>query len=195
MQTFTDNRTEHTADEMWVLEHAPVLTLGRAAKTEHVLNPGDIPVIRVDRGGQVTYHGPGQLVIYLMIQLKGQQLGVRSLVDIIENAIIKLLSQYGINAQTKHGAPGVYVDDKKIAALGLRIRRGSSYHGLSLNINMDLEPFSRINPCGYEGMQTTQTSALNGPGTVTEAADGLLDLLTETLEYDRIEYINSLPSG
>jgi len=158
MQQFTSRRSVETADELWVVEHPPVYTLGMNGKREHILDAGDIPVVQSDRGGQVTYHGPGQVVIYLLIDLKRRQLGARGLVSAIENAIIALLAHYGIaaRARARRHAPGVYVEGKKIAALGLRIRRGCSYHGLALNVDMDLAPFARINPCGYAGLEVTQ---------------------------------------
>ncbi|HHI93426.1 MAG TPA: lipoyl(octanoyl) transferase LipB [Gammaproteobacteria bacterium] len=158
MQHFTDTRTPDTADEIWLLEHPPVFTLGLNGKPEHILDPGDIPVVKCDRGGQVTYHGPGQLIAYLLLDLRRRELGVKILVHKIEQTIIDLLYDNGIHGQRREGAPGVYVNDAKIAALGLRIRRGCCYHGLSLNVDMDLEPFSRINPCGYTGLETTQLS-------------------------------------
>lgn len=158
MQTFTSERQEDTPDELWLLSHPPVFTQGQAGKPEHLLAPGDIPVIQIDRGGQVTYHGPGQLVIYLLIDVRRAGLGVRDLVSLIEQAIIDTLSAVRIDAQIRAGAPGVYVADAKIAALGLRIRRGCSYHGLSLNVAMDMEPFARINPCGYQGLAVTQVA-------------------------------------
>jgi len=160
MQDFTETRTTATADEIWLLEHPPVFTLGRAGKTEHLLNPGDIPVVHIDRGGQVTYHGPGQLIVYLLLDLQRLNLGIRQLVDHIEQSIIAALADYTITGQSRRDAPGVYVNDSKIAALGLRVRRGGCYHGLSLNIDMDLEPFNRINPCGYPGMHVTQVKDL-----------------------------------
>lgn len=163
MQRFTDGRNDETADELWLLEHPPVFTLGQAGRREHLLDPGAIPIIQVDRGGQVTYHGPGQLVAYLMLDLRAAGLGIRRLVGLMEQAIIDLLRGYAIEAETREGAPGVYVAGRKIAALGLRVRRGCSFHGLSLNVAMDLEPFSRINPCGYEGLQVTQIKDLGGP--------------------------------
>ncbi|MCL4104422.1 UNVERIFIED_CONTAM: hypothetical protein GTU68_047384 [Idotea baltica] len=155
MKDFTDGRSPDSPDELWLLQHAPVFTQGQAGKAEHVLAPGDIPVIQVDRGGQVTYHGPGQWVMYLLIDLRRRDLGVRALVDLIETALIDLLADYGIAAASRPDAPGVYVAGEKIAALGLRIRKGCSYHGLSLNVDMNLEPFQRINPCGHEGLQVT----------------------------------------
>jgi lipoyl(octanoyl) transferase len=156
MRSFTDQRDAETPDEIWVVEHDPVYTLGLNGKQEHVLSPGDIPVVQCDRGGQVTYHGPGQIVMYVLLDLRRRNLGVKHLVQILEQAVIDLLQQYTIDAQRKPNAPGVYVDGEKIAALGLRVRKGCSYHGLSFNVDMDLEPFTRINPCGFEGLQTTQ---------------------------------------
>ena len=160
MQQFTDNRTAATPDELWLLQHPPVFTQGQAGKAEHVLAPGDIPVIQVDRGGQVTYHGPGQWVLYLLLDLRRHHLGVRDLVDLIERSVQQLLQRYGISAAGQSGAPGVYVAGDKIASLGLRVRRGCSYHGLSLNVDMDLEPFQRINPCGFRDLQVTSMRQL-----------------------------------
>lgn len=156
MLDFTLSRTPSTLDEIWVLQHEPVFTLGQAGKEEHILNAHNIPVIKTDRGGQVTFHGPGQLIVYLLVDVRRSKLGIRHLVDLIENSIISVLASYGIKGETKARAPGVYVDGKKIAALGLRIKKGCSYHGLSFNIDMDLKPFSYINPCGYVGLETTQ---------------------------------------
>ncbi len=147
-------------DEIWLLSHKPVFTQGQAGKAEHILNPGDIPVVNIDRGGQVTYHGPGQLVAYLLLNVRRRKFGVRDLVDLIEKSIIEALEEFGIEAVTRAGAPGVYVNNAKIAALGLRIKNGWSYHGLSLNVNMDLEPFSRINPCGFEDLAVCQLADL-----------------------------------
>ena len=155
MQQFTDSRNADSPDELWLLQHPRVFTQGQAGKAEHVLAPGDIPVIQVDRGGQVTYHGPGQWVLYLLVDIRRHKLGVRDLVDMIEQSIVQLLGEYAIDAAAKPDAPGVYVAGDKIAALGLRVRRGCSYHGLALNVDMDLEPFQRINPCGFEGLQVT----------------------------------------
>ena len=160
MQDYTERRNINSTDQIWLLQHPPVYTLGRNGKAEHVLNPGIIPVINIDRGGQVTYHGPGQLVAYLLLDIKRRKMGVRQVVSAMENAIISLLEEYGIKSQARSDAPGVYVNDAKIAALGLRIKQGRSYHGLSLNLNMDLGPFNNINPCGYEGMRVTQLSDL-----------------------------------
>lgn len=155
MREFTDSRDADTADELWLLQHLPVFTQGQAGKAEHVLAPGDIPVIQVDRGGQVTYHGPGQWVLYLMVDMRRHRFGVRDLVNLIEHSLVQLLKEYGIDAAADPAAPGVYVAGAKIASLGLRVRRGCSYHGLALNVDMDLEPFGRINPCGYAGLQVT----------------------------------------
>jgi lipoyl(octanoyl) transferase len=160
MRRFTETRDASTPDELWLLQHPRVFTQGVAGRAEHLLAPGDIPVVQVDRGGQVTYHGPGQWVLYLMIDLRRRGLGVRRLVDLIESSVIATLACFGIDAAADPKAPGVYVDGAKIAALGLRVRRGCSYHGLSLNVDMDLEPFSRINPCGYEGLAVTSMREL-----------------------------------
>jgi lipoyl(octanoyl) transferase len=167
MRRFTDSRGVDSPDEFWLLQHPPVFTQGQAGKREHLLAPGGIPVIQVDRGGQVTYHGPGQWVLYMMVDLRRRQLGVRDLVDVIEQSIVHLLADYGIDAAGKPGAPGVYVADAKIAFLGLRVRHGCSYHGLALNVDMDLEPFQRINPCGYAGLPVTSMARLL-PGTVLD---------------------------
>ncbi len=155
MKDFTDSRDKQSADELWLLQHPRVFTQGRAGKAEHVLAPGDIPVVHVDRGGQITYHGPGQWVLYLLVDLPRRELGVRALVDVIEQGIVRLLAEYGISAAARPDAPGVYVGADKIASLGLRVCKGCSYHGLSLNVDMDLEPFNRVNPCGYAGLQVT----------------------------------------
>jgi len=172
MKDLTDTRTPQDPDQLWLLQHPRVFTQGQAGKAEHVLAPGDIPVIQVDRGGQVTYHGPGQWVLYLMIDLRRRSWGVRDLVDMIERSLVQLLAEYGIDAAPKPEAPGVYVDGAKIASLGLRVRRGCSYHGLSLNVDMDLEPFGRINPCGYQGLQVTSMAHLLPPGQVDMADVG-----------------------
>ena len=160
MQQFTDQRTGTTADELWLLQHSPVFTLGKNGRPEHIHNAADIPVIKSDRGGQVTYHGPGQIVVYTLLDLKRMNIGVRELVTRIENSVINLLEEYAIRAAARKDAPGVYVDGRKIAALGLRVRKGCSFHGLALNVDMDLAPFTRINPCGYEDLEVTQLSAL-----------------------------------
>ena len=156
MHDFTDSRDDSTPDEIWLVEHLPVFTQGQAGKAEHLLMTGDIPVIQSDRGGQVTYHGPGQQVMYVMLNLKRRKLGVRELVTLLEQTVVNTLAEYGIDAHPRADAPGVYVGEMKICSLGLRIRKGCSFHGLALNINMDLAPFQRINPCGYAGMEMTQ---------------------------------------
>lgn len=192
MQDFTANRDETTPDELWCLEHQPVFTMGLNGKDEHLLNIKNIPVINIDRGGQVTYHGPGQLVIYTLIDLARLNIGVKDLVDSIEKSIIALLKQYDINALGKEGAPGVYVNGKKIAALGLRIKRNKSYHGLSLNIDMDLSPFQQINPCGYEGMAVTQIKDLRSNIDSSKIKLDLIALLSKQLGYKKSEIqINS----
>ncbi|MEP1469612.1 MAG: lipoyl(octanoyl) transferase LipB [Halieaceae bacterium] len=155
MRHFTDQRGPDTPDELWLLQHPRVFTQGQAGKAEHVLAPGDIPVVQVDRGGQVTYHGPGQWVVYLLVDVRRRGMGVRSLVTLIEQSLVALLADYRIEAAARADAPGVYVAGSKIASLGLRVRRGCSYHGLALNVDMDLEPFQRINPCGFEGLEVT----------------------------------------
>ena len=175
MQRFTDTRGEETVDELWLVEHDPVFTLGQAGKPEHVLAPGDIPVLHVDRGGQVTYHGPGQIVLYPLLDLRRLGVGVREYVCRIEQAIIDTLDEWNIGAQRRDGAPGVYVGGAKVAALGIRVRRGCSFHGLAFNIGMDLEPFHRINPCGYQGLQVTSLRDLGGPSGMDAVKPVLLD--------------------
>ncbi|KAB2898074.1 MAG: lipoyl(octanoyl) transferase LipB [Dokdonella sp.] len=174
MQAFTDARGPDTPDELWLLQHEPVFTLGQAGKWEHVLLPGDIPVVAVDRGGQVTYHGPGQIVAYPLLDLRRLRLGVRELVCRIEQAVIDTLAEWNVVALRRAGAPGVYVGEAKIAALGLRVRRGCTLHGLAFNIDMDLEPFRRINPCGYQGLAVTQLADLGGPGSLARVEEVLL---------------------
>ena len=199
MQTFTDGRDENTPDELWLVEHPPVFTQGQAGRAEHILAAGDIPVIQVDRGGQVTYHGPGQIVAYPLIDIRRKGMGVRQLVTAIEQAIIAVLKSYAIEAEPRADAPGVYVDGVKIAALGLRIRKGRSFHGLSFNIDMDLEPFQRINPCGFQGLEVTNLCKLLEVDTqelsMREAEDRLIASLSEVLGYnDRFrEVADSLP--
>jgi len=186
MQAFTASRDEKTADEFWVLQHHPVFTQGQAGKAEHLLSPGDIPVVMADRGGQVTYHGPGQLVVYLLVDLRRRKLGVRVLVDTLEQALVAVLAGYGVTAAPKADAPGVYVEGRKIASLGLRVRRGCSFHGLALNLAMDLAPFLRINPCGYQGLEMVQLADLleaPGPDLVTEIAPKLVAELAARLDY------------
>ncbi len=183
MQAFTDTRTEMTPDEIWCLEHPPVYTLGQAGRTEHLLAPGDIPVVRCDRGGQVTYHGPGQLVVYLLVDLRRRGLGIRAFVSLIETALIALLADYGIDAIARPEAPGVYCDGRKLASLGLRVRRGCSYHGLSLNIDMDLTPFRGIDPCGMSGLEVTQLAELGGPTDPGPIGRDLVAHLSRLLGY------------
>jgi lipoyl(octanoyl) transferase len=173
MQRLTAERSAASADEIWFLEHPPIFTLGMNANRAHLIAPGDIPVLQIDRGGEVTYHGPGQLVVYPLIDLKRAALNVRDLVSALENAVINYTGELGIQAHCRKKAPGVYVGECKLASLGIRIRRGSSYHGLALNVDMDLSPFGRIDPCGYPGLAMTQLSALGGPGNVALAARGL----------------------
>jgi lipoyl(octanoyl) transferase len=163
MQRFTDSRGEDTADELWLVEHEPVFTLGQAGKPEHVLAAGDIPVLHVDRGGQVTYHGPGQIVLYPLLDLRRLKVGVREYVDRIEQAVIDTLAEWNIEGARRDGAPGVYVAGAKVMALGIRVRRGCTFHGLAFNIAMDLSPYQRINPCGYQGLQVTSVVDLGGP--------------------------------
>jgi len=177
MQAFTDARTDDTPDEIWLVEHDPVFTLGQAGKPEHVLVPGDIPVIHVDRGGQVTYNGPGQIVAYPLLDLKRLKVGVREYVDRIEQAVIDTLGDWNIGAARREGAPGVYVNGAKVAALGIRVRRGCTFHGLAFNIAMDLEPFRRINPCGYAGLEVTSMNDLGGPSSLDAVKPRLLDHL------------------
>jgi lipoyl(octanoyl) transferase len=184
MSQFTGKRDEDTPDELWFLQHHPVFTQGQAGKKEHLLSPGDIPIVQSDRGGQVTYHGPGQLVCYLLMDLKRKHLGVRDLVDGIENSIIQLLEHYGIESSAKREAPGVYVQDSKIAQLGLRVKKGCSYHGLSLNIAMDLEPFERINPCGFAGLKVTDLRNLGVCDEFSRVATRLLKQLELNFGYD-----------
>lgn len=181
MQEFTDTRDSDTRDEIWLVEHEPVFTQGQAGKAEHILSAGDIPVVQVDRGGQITYHGPGQIVAYPLIDLRRLGIGVRQLVCKIEQAIIDTLAAWNITAQRHEGAPGVYVGDAKIAALGLRVRRGCSFHGLAFNIAMDLSPFQRINPCGYRGLAVTQMADLDGPTQVGTVAPVLVRELCRQL--------------
>lgn len=181
MRRFTDDRDAATADEIWLLQHPPVYTLGQAGKPEHLLRDGGIPLVRIDRGGQITYHGEGQLVVYLLIDLARRKLKVRELVTLMEQALIDCLAEFGIAAERRDAAPGVYVADAKIAALGLRIRNGCSYHGLSLNVDMDLTPFTWINPCGYEGLKTTQLADHGVAVSVDQAGEKLLGHLTRLL--------------
>lgn len=181
MQSLTDARDEATPDELWLVEHDPVFTLGQAGKPEHVLLPGDIPVLHVDRGGQVTYHGPGQLVAYPLVDLRRLRIGVRDYVCRIEQAVIDTLADWNIAGRRREGAPGVYVEGAKVAALGIRVRRGCAFHGLAFNIDMDLEPFSRINPCGYAGLEVVSMRDLGGPGGIDAVKPALLAHLAARL--------------
>lgn len=185
MTEFTNTRTAETPDEIWLVEHPPVFTQGQAGKPEHLLVPGDIPVIKTDRGGQVTYHGPGQLVAYPLLDLRRLKLGVRDLVTLIEQTLVSVLNHYGIEAYPKPDAPGVYVAGAKIASLGLRVRRGCSFHGLSLNVAMDLAPFLRINPCGYQGLVMTQMrDLLDSPPELTDVQAELVKQFAQKLGYE-----------
>ena len=184
MQDFTDTRDKGTADELWILQHPPVYTLGKNGKAEHVLNAQGIPVVNSDRGGQVTYHGPGQIVVYTLLDLNRLKIGVRELVTRIEQSIIDLLSAHGVESNARRDAPGVYVNNAKIAALGLRVRKGCSFHGLALNVNMDLEPFSRINPCGYEGLEVTQLNNFVSDIDIDRVIDDLQQELLKKLSYE-----------
>lgn len=185
MQAFTDRRDGVTDDELWLLQHPPVFTQGQAGKAEHLLAPGDIPVVQVDRGGQVTYHGPGQIVAYPLIDIRRRGIGVRDFVNRIEEAIIRVLAHYGVRGERITGAPGIYVAGDKIASLGLRVRRGCTFHGLAFNIDMDLEPFQRINPCGYAGLRVTQLSALASVQ-FSDAEDRLVQNLAQLLGYSEV---------
>ena len=194
MSEFTDNRVATTLDELWLLEHDPVFTLGQAGKMEHVLAPGDIPVIPVDRGGQVTYHGPGQVVAYPLFDLRRIGVGVRDLVHGIEQVLIDTLAHWGIDGVRHPGAPGVYVGAAKIGALGLRVRRGCSFHGLAFNVAMDMEPFQRINPCGYKGLAVTQMLDLGGPSALAEVADVLVDAFCSQFGFQAQAADSAIPA-
>ncbi len=185
MQRFTTNRTDTTRDEIWLLEHPPVFTLGLAGKREHLLNPGSIPVVQSDRGGQVTYHGPGQLIAYILLDLRRAGLGARRLVELLQGSVLELLQQHGVVGHTLPKAPGVYVDNSKVAALGLRVRHGCSFHGLSLNVDMDLEPFSRINPCGYPDLLVTQLHNIGIKLDLDQAAEQLTENLHHHLYHQQ----------
>jgi lipoyl(octanoyl) transferase len=193
MSAFTDNRTADTPDELWLLEHDPVFTQGQAGKAEHVLAPGDIPVVQVDRGGQVTYHGPGQIVGYPLVDLRRVGVGVRELVHRIEQTLIDTLAHWNIVAERVEGAPGVYVAGAKVAALGLRVRRGCSFHGLAFNVAMDLEPYHRINPCGYKGLAVTQVLDLGGPSRLADVEDVLIGEFCRQFGFDAEPAAPQLP--
>jgi len=187
MQQFTDARDEETSDELWLVQHPPVFTQGRSGRAEHVLAPGGIPVIQVDRGGQVTYHGPGQLVAYPLLDIRRRNIGVRDLVHRIEAAIIGVLDMNGVIGERRPGAPGIYVDGRKIASLGLRVRYGRTFHGMAFNIDMDLEPFDRINPCGFQGLEVTQLVSFRQVR-LEEIERQLVDQLAQTLEMHPVEW-------
>ena len=192
MQHFTDTRTESTKDEIWFTEHAPVFTLGLNSAPEHLLATGDIPVVQVDRGGQVTYHGPGQLMIYPLLDIRRAGIGVRDLVTALEQSVVDLANDYGIEAAARADAPGVYVEGAKLASVGLRIRRGASFHGMALNVNVDTEPFTRINPCGYQGMAVTQLrDVLVSSPQRAEVEEKLVEILARRLGYTEQSSVNS----
>jgi lipoyl(octanoyl) transferase len=186
MQDFTQQRSEVTADEIWLVEHDPVFTQGQNGKPEHVLNPGNIPIIQTDRGGQITYHGPGQLMVYTLIDLRRKKFNVRDLVSRIEQSVVDFLAAYNITAIAKRDAPGVYVDQQKICSIGLRIRKGCSYHGIAFNVALDLEPFTRINPCGFSELKMVQFSALGGSSNLLETGRGLVKYLMKNLGYTSV---------
>lgn len=191
MHQFTDQRDDATPDEIWLVEHHPIFTQGQAGKSEHLLMPGDIPVVQSDRGGQVTYHGPGQQVMYVMVNLKRRKVGVRQLVTAIEQTVVETLAQLGVSASARADAPGVYVDGKKICSLGLRIRNGCSFHGLALNVAMDLTPFLRINPCGYAGLEMTQLSQLKPMVQMADVKPLLIENFARQLAITDIQWSNS----
>lgn len=189
MVAFSQNRDQNTQDEIWLLQHPPVYTQGLAGKPEHILNSGSIPIVQTDRGGQVTYHGPGQLVAYVLIDLRRMKINTRQLVMSLENAVIHLLADYDIKAQARRDAPGVYIDEKKICSLGLRIKKGCSYHGLAFNVDMDLEPFSRINPCGYQGLKMTQLKDYISPIAISQR-EPLISVQWAEIEDKIIYYLS-----
>lgn len=193
MQDFAATRDAQTPDALWLLNHEPVFTQGKNGRAEHVLAPGDIPVVAIDRGGQITYHGPGQIMAYVMIDLKRLGIGIRSLVSALENAMIATLAGYRIDAYARPDAPGVYVDGAKIGSIGLRVRRGTSYHGLALNVDMNLEPFQRIDPCGFHGLTMTQVGDLGGPRDLDTVADHLSDHLCRILKIEPAPAVPAIP--
>lgn len=186
MRNFTHQRTEDTLDEIWLLEHPSIFTQGQNGQQKHVLNPGIIPVIHVDRGGQITYHGPGQLVVYPLINIQRKRLNVREIVSILEKSVIQLLTEYAITATTQCDAPGVYVNAQKICSIGLRIRRGCTFHGLALNVDMDLQPFTRIHPCGFSNLTMTQMANFTKPHDIISTGKRLLKYLIQNLRYTTV---------
>lgn len=190
MHHYTDQRDDQSRDEIWLVEHPPVFTQGQAGKAEHLLMPGDIPVVQSDRGGQVTYHGPGQQVMYVLIDVKRRKLGVRQLVTILEETVIATLAEFGVSARARADAPGVYVGEEKICSLGLRIRKGCSFHGLALNVAMDLSPFLRINPCGYAGMSMTQLKHFQPEVTTEQVRAPLVSAFGRLAGYENVEWIS-----
>jgi len=193
MHRFTDQRNNQTHDELWLTQHPAVFTQGQAGKAEHLLMTGEIPVMQSDRGGQVTYHGPGQQILYVLVDIKRRKIGVRQLVTVLEQIVIDTLAESAITAYARDDAPGVYVDGKKICSLGLRIRKGCSFHGLALNVDMDLSPFSRINPCGYAGLEMTRLSDLGSPMNSDQVATRLVHHFLQQIPYDDIGYHQGLP--
>lgn len=188
MHRFTDQRNPATIDEIWLVQHPKVFTQGQAGKPEHLLSPGEITVVQSDRGGQVTYHAPGQQIVYILVDLKRKKLGIRALISALENSVIATLSKFNLHAQARPDAPGVYIENKKICSLGLRIRRGCSFHGLALNVKMDMEPFSRINPCGYQGMQMIQLSNFVPEIKMEQLSSLLIEHIFHLLDYSAIEF-------
>lgn len=195
MHRFTDNRGPDSADEIWLVEHFPVYTQGQAGKAEHILNSGAIPVVQSDRGGQITYHGPGQQIMYCLIDLKRNNLSVRQLINLLENTVINTLAEYNIQANARNDAPGVYVNGEKICSLGLRIRHGRSFHGLALNVNMDLSPFQNINPCGYQGLKMTQLAAFKTPINMQQVGEQLVKNFVLIQPYTSIKWYQEAKTG
>jgi lipoyl(octanoyl) transferase len=195
MKKFTDARTDETPDELWIVQHPAVFTQGQNGKAEHILNPTTIPIVKSDRGGQVTYHAPGQLIIYTLLDVKRKKWNIRELISHLEQSVIQFLAAQNIQAAAKCKAPGIYVNEKKICSLGLRIRRGCSYHGLALNVDMDLQPFSDINPCGFPQLEMTQLADLSIPLNVQEAASQLLEYLTVNLGYNNRQILSEFSDG
>lgn len=188
MQSFTDNRDKDTPDEIWLVEHNPVFTQGQAGKEEHILAPGDIPIVKVDRGGQVTYHGPGQQMMYILLDIRRLKTGVRELVTALEQCIVNTLKKDGIEAYPKADAPGVYVNEQKVCSVGLRIRKGCSFHGLAFNVNMDLSPFQRINPCGYQGLEMTDSARLGGVDKMKDAGNAIVQEFCSLLNIQDLQF-------